>query len=131
MLACTAGSHFTHVSTHVDSVYSGRRPIISSVSNDTTLNIYNDHGKVYLICEASGENISGGYWVRVNDNRLSPNYNKSKMAYYDNGKTIRLILTIVAAHPIHSGRYCCIVYGQWGMIKSKKVKVAIKCEDNS
>ena len=69
--------------------------------------------------------------MRVNDNRLSPNHNKSKMSYYDNGKAIKLTLTIVAAHPSHSGRYRCIVYGQWGMVRSKKVKVAIKCEDNS
>ena len=82
-----------------------------------------------MICEATGENISGGYWARVNGNRLSPNHNKSKI-YHDDGKTIRIRLTIVAAHPGHSGGYHCIVYGQWGMVESKKVKVVIKSEDN-
>ena len=105
--------------------YYSEKPVISNVSSDQVLNIYNSYGRVHLICEATGENITGGCWVKV-DGSLSPNHNKSKQSYLHDGKTIVLKLTITRAHPVHSGRYHCVVYGQWGVKKSRNVNVIIK-----
>ena len=90
------------------------------------LSIYSNHDKVHLICKATGENITGGYWEKVQGGSLSPNHNNSKRSHSHDGKAMILKLTIIRAHPNHSGRYRCVVYGQLGVIKSRKVNVIIK-----
>ena len=106
-------------------------PVIYYVSSDQKLNIYSGYDKVHLVCEATGENITGGYWEKVGGGHLSPSHNKSKpLSYSNGGKAVKLKLVIIKAHPIHSGRYRCIVYGQWGVTKSRKVNVIIKSKSS-
>lgn len=124
-MACSYISTFSDYSDY-DSDRS-EPPVVYSVSSDQVLNIYSGYDKVHLVCEASGENITGGYWEKVQGGRLSKSHNKSKpLSYSNGGKAVELKLTIFKAHPIHSGKYRCVVYGQWGLTKSRKVSVIIK-----
>ena len=99
------------------------KPVIFDISSDQKLNVVTGHEKVVSTCELTSENITGAYWERV-DGNLPSAHNESKLHYHNNGKTT-LRLSIIRAHPAHSGRYRCVVHNQWGVIVSKNVQVTI------
>ena len=74
-----------------------------------------------LTCNVTGDDITGGYWERVNDNELP---NRNNMTLLSKNKRT-LAITISRAHPAHSGRYRCVVYSQWGVAQSRNVQVTI------
>ena len=102
-------------------------PSVSGVSGDQELNIVSGNEEVMLICNATGDDITGGYWERVNDNLL-PNRNNMSSLSNDNRT---LTITISGARPTHSGRYRCIVYSQWGVAQSSNVQVTITSKGNN
>ena len=78
-----------------------------------------------LTCEVTGDNITGGYWERVNNDPLP----------VDNGSSLSndkrtLSITISAARPTYSGMYRCVVYSQWGVAQSRNVQVTITGKSN-
>ena len=104
-------------------VSSRRPPAIYSVSSDQTLSILSGHENVVLMCTAIGH-ITGGYWEKV-DGKVSLNHNKSKLILH-NHKKATVNMTITRVHPIHSGKYRCVIFNQWGVVKSKDVQVTVK-----
>ena len=78
-----------------------------------------------LTCNVTGDDITGGYWERVNDDPLPVSNNRSSLS---NDKRT---LTISRARPTHSGRYRCVVYSQWGVAQSGNVKVTITSKSNN
>ena len=82
-----------------------------------------------LTCEVTGDNITGGYWMRVNDDELSNRNNVSSLSH--DKRTITI--TIKRARPTHSGKYRCVVYNQWGVVQSRKhdVRVTITSKSNN
>ena len=70
----------------------------------------------------TGDDISGGYWERVTGGDDLPNQNNMSSLSNDN-RTITMKITEV--RPGHSGRYRCVAYSQWGMDRSRNVKVTI------
>ena len=95
------------------------------MSVDQQLSIVSDIEKVILICNANGDDITGGYWERVNDAPVSNN-----MSSLSNDKRT-LTITISRARPTHSGRYHCVVYSQWGVAQSSNVQVTITSKSNN
>ncbi|XP_065893776.1 B-cell receptor CD22-like [Dysidea avara] len=84
-------------------------------------NIVNGNEAVTLTCEVNGDDITGGYWERINGGPLPNNNNVSSL---NDDKTI-LQLNITEARPDHSGQYYCVVYSQWGMAQSSNALVTI------
>ena len=80
-----------------------------------------------MICEFTGDDISGGYWERVNDDPLPNNRNVSSLS--SNKRT--LTITISRARPEYSGMYRCVAYSQWGMAQSNNVQVTIASKSNN
>ena len=97
------------------------RPVITGITNAIGSNevniIYGDE-PVQLVCHATGDDLAGGYWERLN-----PVQNLSSMSSFSNGA---VQLHITRARPIHSGKYRCVVYSQWGMAYSNNVTLTIK-----
>ena len=98
--------------------------MIYYVSNEQVVNIFSGKQKVTLTCKAIGENITGGYWEKARHN-LPSFQNKSKPLLHNHGKTI-LKMVIFRALPRNSGVYRCVVYNQWGLVKSWNVQVTIR-----
>ena len=82
-----------------------------------------------LTCTATGDDIAGGYWERVNRRSLSKGNNDSSLSL-SNGNTI-IQLNITKACPKHSGMYRCVAYSQWGVAQSRNVTVTITSESNN
>ena len=97
------------------------RPSITNAPNNQQLSIVRGNEQVTLTCEVIGDDITGGYWERVNDHPLPVDNNMSSLS---NDKRT-LAITISRAHPTHSGIYRCVVYSQWGVAQSRNVQVTI------
>ena len=82
------------------------------------MNIIEGNEHVVLTCTATGDDLAGGYWER-----LYPLQNLSNISSFLNG-VVQLLIT--RARPMHSGKYRCVVYSQWGMAHSNNVTVTIK-----
>ena len=91
------------------------------------MTIVSDNEEVRLTCNATGDDITGGYWERVNDDPLPVSNNMSSLS---NDKRT-LMITISRARPTHSGRYRCVVCSQWGVVQSRNVKVIITSKSNN
>ena len=91
------------------------------------MSIVSDNEQMTLTCRVTGDNITGGYWERVNDDPLPDNNNMSSLS--NNKRTLRI--TIRRAHPTHSGMYRCVVYSQWGVAQSRNVQVTITSKSNN
>ena len=76
----------------------------------------------------TGDDISGGYWVRTAGGGELPNRNNMSSLSNDN-KTITMKITEV--RPNHSGRYRCVAYSQWGVTQSRNVRVTITSKSNN
>ena len=72
-----------------------------------------------LICTVTGDDLAGGYWERLN-----PLQNLSNISTFDGISAIRLLIT--RARPMHSGKYRCVVYSQWGMAHSDTATMTVK-----
>ena len=88
-----------------------------------SLSIVRGNQQVVLTCKVSGDDITGGYWERINGSAL-PNSNNGSTTIRDG----TLHLTITRARPDHSGQYHCVVYSQWGIARSTEAKVTITSE---
>ena len=95
--------------------------------SDQQLSIVSGNEQVILTCNVNGDDITGGYWERVNDDPLPGSHNLSSLS---NDKRT-LTITISRARPTHSGRYRCVVYSQWGVAQSRNVRVTITSESNN
>ena len=93
--------------------------------DDQQLSIVSGNEEVMLTCNVNGDDITGGYWERVNDDPVSNN--RSSLS---NDKRT-LTITISRARPTHSGRYRCVVYSQWGVAQSRNVQVTITSKSNN
>ena len=80
-----------------------------------------------LTCKVTGDNITGGYWERVNGDELS---NRNNISSLSNDKRA-LTITISRVRPTHSGMYRCVVYSQWGVAQSRNVQVTITSKSNN
>ena len=83
------------------------------------LNIINGNEQVVLVCIVTGDDLAGGYWERLN-----PLQNLSNMSSFLSNGAVQLHIT--RARPMHSGKYQCVVYSQWGMAHSDNFTVNIK-----
>ena len=101
------------------------RPNIVTNPNDQQLNIVSGDEQVTLTCSVYGDDITGVYWERVNDEPLPTQSNISSLMQ-DSPLWTLLHLTITRARPMHSGRYHCIAYSEWGAAQSDDVTVTIK-----
>ena len=90
------------------------------------MSIVSGNEQVTLTCKVTGDDITGGYWERVNDDLLPVNNNRSR---FNNKRT--LSITIRRARPTHSGMYRCVVYSQWGVAQSRNVQVTITSKSNN
>ena len=97
------------------------------MSSDQGLNIVSGNEEVMLTCNVNGDDITGGYWERVNDGPLPNNRNNISSLSIDKR---RLTITIRKARPTHSGMYRCVVYSQWGVAQSRDVQVTITSKSN-
>ena len=100
------------------------RPRVSNDPSDHHLSIASGDEQMTLTCNAFGDDI-GVYWERVNDGPLPTENNMSSLMEINN-LVISLHLIITRARPIHSGKYRCIVYSEWGIDQSNDVTVTIK-----
>ena len=81
-----------------------------------------------LTCNVTGDDITGGYWERTSsDDPLPVGNNRSSLS---NDKRT-LTITIRRARPTHSGKYRCVVYSQWGVARSRNVRVTITSKSNN
>ena len=94
--------------------------------DDQQLSIVSDNEEAMLTCNVNGDDITGGYWERVND----PLPVSNNMSSLSNDKRT-LTITISRARPTHSGRYRCVVYSQWGVAQSRNVQVTITSKSNN
>ena len=101
-------------------------PKITNNPSNHSLSIDGGNEQVTLTCEVTGDDITGGYWERVNDDPLPRNDNRSR---FNSMRT--LTMTIRRAHPTHSGMYRCVVYSQWGVAQSRNVQVIITSMSNN
>ena len=62
---------------------------------------------------------------------LSPNHNKSKLISHGKHHKATVKMTITRVRPIHSGRYCCVIFTLWSMVKSDDVKVTVRSKGNT
>ena len=95
------------------------------MTGDQQLSIVSDNEEVILTCNVNGDDITDGYWERVNDDPLPNN-----MSSLSNDKRT-LAINISSARPTHSGRYRCVVYSQWGVAQSSNVQVTITSKSNN
>ena len=102
-------------------------PKITSNPRDVQLSIVSGDEQVTLTCKVTGDDIIGVYWERVNSDPLPDNNNMSSLS---NDKTT-LTMTISRPRPVHTGKYHCVVYSQWGMDKSRDVQVTITSKRNN
>ena len=96
------------------------------MSDDQELSIVSGNEQVLLTCNVNGDDITGGYWERVNDSLP----NRNNMSSLSNNKRT-LTITISRARPTHSGTYHCVVYSQWGVAQSSNVQVTITSKSNN
>ena len=89
------------------------------------MSIVSGDESVTLTCSVFGDDITGVYWERVNDEPLPTQSNISSLMQ-DSPLVTLLHLTITRARPMHSGRYHCIAYSEWGVAQSSYVTVTIK-----
>ena len=82
------------------------------------MSIASGNEKLILTCIVTGDDLAGGYWERFN-----PLQNLSSMSVLDSNGAVQLLIT--RARPMHSGKYRCVVYSQWGMAHSDNVTVTI------
>ena len=99
------------------------RPNILTHPTDQQLSIVSGDEQVTLSCRAFGDDING-YWERVNDGPL-PIQNNMSLLMEDSAVVTFLHLTITRARPMHSGRYRCIAYSEWGIDQSDDITVTI------
>ena len=99
-------------------LHEGRPAITSTHTVNGELKIINGNEQVTLICSVTGDDIAGGYWERLN-----PPQNLSNVSIFLNFGGVQL--TINRARPMHSGKYRCVVYSQWGMAHSNNVTVNV------
>ena len=102
-------------------------PSITNNPSNEQQSIVIGNERVTLTCKVTGDDITGGYWERVNGNPLPVNNNMSSLS---NDKRT-LTITIKRARPTHSGRYRCVVYSQWGVAQSRNVQVTITSKSNN
>ena len=95
--------------------------------DDQVLSIVSDNKEVMLTCNVNGDDITGGYWERMNNDSLPVSNNMSSLS---NDKRT-LTITISRARPTHSGMYHCVVYSQWGVAQSRNVQVTITSKSNN
>ena len=105
------------------------RPFIINPS-DQQLSIVSGDESVTLTCSVFGDDITGVYWERMNDGSLPTQSNMSSLME-DSPVVTLLHLTITRARPMHSGRYRCIAYSEWGVAQSSDVTVTIKSKKNT
>ena len=91
------------------------------------LSIVSGNEQVMLICNVSGDDITGSYWERVRDDPLPVSNNMSSLS---NDKRT-LTITISRARPTHSGKYRCVAYSQWGVDRSGNIRVTITSKSNN
>ena len=91
------------------------------------MKIVSGNEQVTLTCRVTGDDISGGYWERMNDGPIPNQSNMSSLR--NNKRTIRI--TIRRARPEHSGKYRCVAYSQWGVAQSNNVTVTITSKSNN
>ena len=103
-------------------VHTVKPKIVKNPNMETSLSIVSGNEVVTLTCEVSGDDITGGYWERINGGPLPNNNNKSSVSI---NKKPTLQLNITKARPDHSGQYYCVVYSQWGMAQSSNTQVTI------
>ena len=102
------------------------KPTIANIPRSKSLQVVSGDEQVTLTCKVTGDDITGGYWERVNDGPLSKG-NTSSLS--SNKRTITM--TITRARPEHSGMYYCVAYSQWGVGQSRNVQVTITSESNN
>ena len=94
------------------------------MSDDEVLSIVSGNEEVMLTCNVNGDDITGGYWERVDGSQ------QNNMSSLSNNKRM-LTITISKARPAHKGRYRCVVYSQWGVAESRNVQVTITSKSNN
>ena len=99
-----------------------------SVNNpgDEKVNILSGNEKVMLLCRITGDDIIGAYWEK--DGKSLPS-TSNMSALNDNKNKLQLIIN--EARPTHSGIYHCVAYSQWGVAKSRNVRVNITSKSNN
>ena len=102
-------------------VYTGK-PSITNTPGNKELSIVSGNEEVMLTCNVNGDDITGGYWERIDGSQQSNTTSLSNDT---------LTITISRARPNHSGRYHCVVYSQWGVAQSRNVKVTITSKSNN
>ena len=90
------------------------------------MSIINGNEGVTLTCNVTGDDISGGYWEKVNSDPLS---NNNMSSFSKDKRTITI--TITKARPTHSGRYRCVAYSEWGVAQSGNVRVTVTSESTN
>ena len=75
--------------------------------------------RVILTCEVEGDDITGGYFERINDVPLQRNHSK----FIQNENIIQI--TMYKAHPSNSGEYRCVAYSKWGVAQSRIIQVNV------
>ena len=97
------------------------RPAITRIIDPVgkELNITNGNEQIVLQCIVAGDDLAGGYWERLN-----PLQNLSSMSSFQGNAVVQLLIT--GAHPVHSGKYRCVVYSQWGMAHSDIVTMTVR-----
>ena len=93
------------------------------------MSIINGNEQVTLTCKVTGDDIVGGYWERINNNRGSLNKGNNDSSLSNGNTTVQLNIT--NARPEHSGKYRCTAYSQWGVAQSRNVQVTITSESNN
>ena len=91
------------------------------------MTVVSGNEEMALTCEVTGDNITGGYWERVNTSPLPAKNNASSLS--NDKRTITI--TIIRARSEHSGRYRCVVYSTWGVARSRDVQVTITSKCNN
>ena len=102
-------------------------PKITKIPKNQQLSIVSGNELVTLTCRVTGDDITGGYWEKVNDDPLPVNNNMSSLS--NDKRTLKI--TIRSVRPTHSGRYRCVVYSQWGVAQSRNVQVTITSKSNN
>ena len=102
------------------------KPTITNIPSSESLQVVNGNEKVTLTCEVTGDDITGGYWERMDSVQLR---NRNMSSLSNDKRTITM--TITRARPEHSGMYYCVAYSQWGVGQSRNVQVTITSESNN
>ena len=101
-------------------LHEGRPAISRTYTNNEVLSIVSGNEQVTLTCIVSGDDLAGGYWERLNPPQDLSNMNNMTKLYPN---AVQLVIT--GARPMHSGKYRCVVYSQWGMAHSNNVTVNV------